>query len=382
MNKIIQIEGLRGYLALWVMIDHLIASCGYPVNKLFGITRIIRSGWYAVDLFIIISGFVIFYLLDTKRESYFEFIFRRFFRLFPLFIVLFFISIPISYLNLDNIESFSLIYTSSEFGHSSLAIKEWFNHLTENILLHITMIHGVIPQSIIPYAPGAFLPTAWSISLEWQFYLIAPFAFNLIQSSKKYKSILFYLLILIFFIFQNKIYDVQYGAFLPMHIEYFYIGCLSYFIYKKTILNLEINNTFIPFTLLAYIVFRYSSNLDILPICIWLSFFGLLINQKNAVIKLSILNLFIFLLNNKYSQHISKISYSIYLSHLPIITVIQWVLLKYFSSLSRKEHLATLTLITIPVVLIISHFLYTHIETKGIDLSKKALKKITSKNIF
>ena len=49
-------------------------------GKFFG------DGTYAVQIFMIISGFVIFFLLDKKRESYGQFILRRFFRLYPLYI--------------------------------------------------------------------------------------------------------------------------------------------------------------------------------------------------------------------------------------------------------------------------------------------------------
>ena len=88
MKEIPLVEGLRGYLALWVVIDHLLGCCGYGLNNLSGLFYILRSGWYAVDLFIIISGFVVFYLLDNKEEKYKQFIIRRFFRIWPLFIFL------------------------------------------------------------------------------------------------------------------------------------------------------------------------------------------------------------------------------------------------------------------------------------------------------
>lgn len=50
---------------------------------------------YAVDVFIILSGFVIFYLLDHQHLSYRVFICRRFFRLAPLFFLVVLIAIPI-----------------------------------------------------------------------------------------------------------------------------------------------------------------------------------------------------------------------------------------------------------------------------------------------
>ncbi len=83
MNRITPIEGLRAWLALWVMSDHVLGMSGYFIDQLSGPLRILRSGWYAVDVFVIISGFVIFHLLVSKKQNYTEFILQRFFRLWP-----------------------------------------------------------------------------------------------------------------------------------------------------------------------------------------------------------------------------------------------------------------------------------------------------------
>lgn len=40
------------------------------------------------------------------------------------------------------------------------------------------MFHGAVPEVLVKDAPGAFLEPAWSISLEWQFYLVAPLLTN------------------------------------------------------------------------------------------------------------------------------------------------------------------------------------------------------------
>jgi peptidoglycan/LPS O-acetylase OafA/YrhL len=99
---------LRAYLALWVLVDHVLWVAGYWQDTVAGlptmyatIARLMVSGSYAVDLFIIISGFVIMHLLDKQGEPYLQFIVRRFFRLFPVFIVLFVIAIPLSQVDLE-----------------------------------------------------------------------------------------------------------------------------------------------------------------------------------------------------------------------------------------------------------------------------------------
>jgi len=381
MKRILELEGLRGYLAFWVLIDHLLVACGYSYSSLNGLVKIARAGWYAVDLFIIISGFVIFYLLDQKQESYFTFITRRFFRIFPLFIFLFIFSIPLSSTLLSNADQFALIYPSAQFGELPQMINAGFDYIWPNIFLHLTMLHGIVPQNIIPYAPSAFLGAGWSISLEWQFYLIAPFVFNfLTKSSNKYKIIIISTIVFLLFHFSKELPFVQFGAFLPMHIEYFYIGGLSYFLYKNFNHIFHNDSILISLIIFSLILFTYSKNLDILPVCIWISFFGLMISMKNSSQNMPS-NKISILFNNRFSQYLGKISYSIYLAHFPIIIIIQSLLLSYLPQLHRREHFVYLSFIAIPVIIFISDLLYSCIEVKAIEISKNILNKKTSNKL-
>jgi peptidoglycan/LPS O-acetylase OafA/YrhL len=44
--------------------------------------------------------------------------------------------------------------------------------LWPHVLAHLTLLHGLIPQPILPYAYVTLLGPAWSLSTEWQFYLL------------------------------------------------------------------------------------------------------------------------------------------------------------------------------------------------------------------
>ena len=72
---------------MWVLVAHVLWVSGYQ-PAVEPLLRLIGAGGYAVKLFIILSGFVITYLLDKRDETYLQFVVRRFFRLFPVFIVL------------------------------------------------------------------------------------------------------------------------------------------------------------------------------------------------------------------------------------------------------------------------------------------------------
>jgi peptidoglycan/LPS O-acetylase OafA/YrhL len=44
----------------------------------------------------------------------------------------------------------------------------------QHIGLHVLLLNGIVPSTWLPNAGSTFLAPAWSLSLEWQFYLVAP----------------------------------------------------------------------------------------------------------------------------------------------------------------------------------------------------------------
>jgi peptidoglycan/LPS O-acetylase OafA/YrhL len=68
-HRIIEFEGLRGCLAWWVVLFQLGLLSHIPESALTKAERMVAlGGWQAVELFIILSGFVIALLLDVERE--------------------------------------------------------------------------------------------------------------------------------------------------------------------------------------------------------------------------------------------------------------------------------------------------------------------------
>jgi peptidoglycan/LPS O-acetylase OafA/YrhL len=121
-----------------------------------------RAGAYAVDGFIILSGFVITQLLVAKNEPYGIFIFRRFIRLFPAFVVCLAIALLV--------RPFTFGTAPSELIREASENRYFWWHLGA----HASLIHGLVPTAWLPLSQLAFLPPGWSISLEFQLYLVAP----------------------------------------------------------------------------------------------------------------------------------------------------------------------------------------------------------------
>src|ERR1700737_4207290 len=88
-----ELDALRGILSWWVVITHILNQSKYEFGRYDGWLKILIKGGYAVDVFMILSGFVITRLLRERTESYLSFITRRFFRIFPVLVFALFLAI-------------------------------------------------------------------------------------------------------------------------------------------------------------------------------------------------------------------------------------------------------------------------------------------------
>ena len=84
-KRIYELDGLRGVAALAVVFYHYTTRFSIKFNSDI-ISNVInfKYGHYGVQLFFVISGFVIFMSIE-KVKSPFEFLYKRFVRLYPTF---------------------------------------------------------------------------------------------------------------------------------------------------------------------------------------------------------------------------------------------------------------------------------------------------------
>jgi peptidoglycan/LPS O-acetylase OafA/YrhL len=362
-------DGLRAYLASWVLVCHAMWLSGYDADELSGVWAVVARGSHAVDVFVMLSGFVIFKLLDTRRESYGAFVFRRFLRLYPVFILLFMLAIPTARMAADDLVLASRYYSEAHTAEVAAQFSAWFAHIEWHSFLHMFMLHGIVPRTLLLEAPGAFLEPAWSISLEWQFYLVAPAAYALATSKRGWHRIAVSAGALIAFALaaSGLLPKVDFGAALPFHAEYFYLGALSYFLYKQTLRAPLSNTPALVAIVTSLFVFqlghRYST---LIPICLWTVVLGLLFERGN--------NRWVAILTKPLllpaAQCVGRISYSLYLCHMLLLYIVQHFLLRAAPDLSRATHCLWLTLFTFAAAVPVSAFLFRHVEEPAMRFGK------------
>ena len=167
MKYVKEFDGLRGLMALWVLLGHWASTIEAP----FGLFKSALFNHEAVTVFIILSGFAIAAMIDKKKEGYVLYIQRRVLRIFPVYLFFLLVSVLVAPAALET-------WTAAPDGSmkevrvqiASDTLAYWPYHLAA----HLPALHGLVPPRLLPSTDTAFLGQAWSISLEWQFYMVAP----------------------------------------------------------------------------------------------------------------------------------------------------------------------------------------------------------------
>ncbi len=157
--RIHELDGLRGLLALMVVMFHLVAP--FPALRvvLEAHANVIMQAWYAVDVFFLMSGFVMMhvygrtFLAQPGWTTFWKFMRARVARLYPVhvaaMVALLLIMLP-------------FIFRSSE-------LYAWSGRYSAGAFLgSLLMLHS----PWIDYRSWNY--PAWSISAEWHAYLAFP----------------------------------------------------------------------------------------------------------------------------------------------------------------------------------------------------------------
>jgi peptidoglycan/LPS O-acetylase OafA/YrhL len=166
MKRLECLDGLRGVLAVYVMLGHMAPFAALPA----WLIGLLSHGGAAVDVFFILSGLVILRSLESHQFATRPFLISRAARIFPVYIAMLAIGVAVQPLP-TRFEAMPWI------GPDSLAPEIWSQGWPADwaveIAAHLTMTHGLFPNGVVPGIWVSFLGSAWSLSTEWQFYLLA-----------------------------------------------------------------------------------------------------------------------------------------------------------------------------------------------------------------
>ena len=163
MQRLQRLDGVRGLLAVYILLGHALPLTNAPA----WIGAPFAHGQAAVDLFFALSGLVIAGSVEHHGWRFRPFIAARARRLLPVY----FLVLAFSILTLTRGDPLPALPWASTAARD--IVSPGLPHpLWAHLLAHLTLLHGLIPDSLLPYGWVTLLGPAWSLSTEWQFYLL------------------------------------------------------------------------------------------------------------------------------------------------------------------------------------------------------------------
>ncbi|MCA1322653.1 acyltransferase family protein [Herbaspirillum sp. alder98] len=157
--RIHELDGLRGLLALMVVCYHLYGSLQSVRDLLHDKLVILTQAWYAVDVFFLMSGFVMMHVYGRTFsegagvKSFFKFMWARVARLYPVHVfamtAMLLIMLPVLYREPELYAWQGRYSLGAYFGSLLMLHGPWMDYRSWNY-------------------------PAWSISAEWHAYLLFP----------------------------------------------------------------------------------------------------------------------------------------------------------------------------------------------------------------
>ncbi len=156
-------DGLRGVLAIYVMLGHELPLTDIPP----GIAALFGHGEAAVDLFFALSGLVVVNGLQRCKGKFWLFMEARARRLLPVYFLVLAAAVALLMLG-DPLAALPWAGACARdiFPAGPPPAVGW------HVAAHVLLIHGLIPHGALPYAWVSLLGPAWSLSTEWQFYVL------------------------------------------------------------------------------------------------------------------------------------------------------------------------------------------------------------------
>jgi len=369
-DKIHSLTGLRAFAAIWVVIYNMSmfegVDPGFVRNIDWGIYKyFISYGYTGVDFFFFLSGFVISYIYqdnftkNIQRDNIIKFYKLRLGRIYPL-----------------HFSILILIIILANYGVFPYNL---------NIKYGPTLLNLTLTDSWGFYSKGSWNSPAWSLSAEWFIYLLYPFiAFMLIkEESTRYYAKLLATISIIFFIMNLDISnttDIDDGVGGLVRVTFGFItGCILFNFYRKKTLQK------LPWDLIGILMFAIMliSQImffdDIMAVNV-ISYIAITIFLYALVHSKNILK---FIFANRISVYLGKISFAIFLLHMPVMKIIGHNFRAEFLNIVEENNQSDMIfylLISLAILLILSSLCYHLIENPCRNYVKKKVNRDLNKS--
>lgn len=346
--RYISLDGLRGFLALAVVMHHTSITYGYIQT---GIWQLPPSSFYAllgqvgVAVFFMVTAFLFWgRLLDEgARINWAALYCNRFFRIVPLYWVVVGVMFAVVAYKTD----FQLKFPANQL------VRELFHWILPSIIK--------IPSDINGYArPWIILAgVTWTIYYEWLFYLSLPL---LAVAARSRSPAAFLPIIASLLIYSPSIVTSTERYFVAL----FACGMFAASMvrrYPKILGDSHVKS--LVCTLLLFAVFlRYDTAYAWGPV-LFLGAFFLLISSGATLFGL---------LKSRSAQRLGNISYSLYLLQGPALAILFSPKILGQYSLQSPEHYWFVALLVSLLLVCISIVTYRFIEKPGIALGKRLIR--------
>lgn len=324
-KRVTSIDFLRGIASLGVVLYHF-SNSGLPSIEQNYLSSVFFYGQYGVQVFFVISGFIIPYSMyksGYSRADYFKNLYKRFLRVCP----------P-SYIAV--LLSFILYYSCIVILNRPIKGAEWPGINFTALVANLTYI--------VPYLDTCWYNQVyWTLGIEFQFYFIIGVLFPMLTKNKLFLNI-FVLSSILLLDFTNVYSIFTYGA-------YFVLGILL-FMQKEKLIEIK---EFIFLLFFSFIIMFYR-------------------NEFSAVVFGIVAFLFLFLVKKmdfKFTNYLGKISYSLYITHMPAGAMSEALMKRILPIHDNDLGKIVLLIIYVIISLVCSDLFYRYVEEPFVKKSKK-----------
>ncbi len=270
--EIFSIVLLRGIASLMVCLFHMASGDAHYLPENNWLRQVCNFGWTGVEVFFVISGFVIPYSMFVKHYTmgnFWVFLKKRIIRIEPPYLVSVAIVILLNYVS-----------TLSPYYHGAPFNPDW-----SNVASHVAYFNVFTGKKWLN-------DVYWSLAIEFQYYLLIALTFKLIVSENRYCRIGFFAAF-----GASSVLLATYGMFIFAYASFFMLGIL---------------------------LFQYTCNIISQRECLLLglAIIGLSLYRHGIMLTgISLATLLIMLYVKRcpnWLRFFGAISYSLYLIHIPI----------------------------------------------------------------